>query len=417
MESRLEDTAAPPAKTVAYLAGSFPKRSETFVYREVRALRKKGWKIVCSTLHESDSPPENCEDLNAELITVYEKSTAGAVLAELVGFPLRSLGTLAQASVDALLPGETLAPRERGKLLLQAGISLGLARRLRPTGVEHLHAHFAHAPATVAMYTARQLGVPFSFTGHANDIFQRRALLKRKLSRARFTSCISDWHREFYSEEAPESASRFHVVRCGVDTEQWLPIVQGTVCESPLRLVTLCRLVEKKGIDILVRALPLMKTKAKLVVCGDGPELEKLQALAIELACNDQITWLGAIENEAARKALQKAEVYCMPCRTDANGDRDGIPVAHMEAMACGLVVVSGDLPAIRELVIPQQTGILLRDLEPETLALELDRLAQSSRQELANNGRKRVEEEFSLSQNVNRLTRLFTGLQARGRG
>lgn len=409
MESRPDSAVQPRARTVAYLAGAFPKRSETFVYREVRALRQRGWNILCATLHESDSPPESSEDLEAGLTIVYEGLTTRSVFAELLSFPRRSLSTLAQASVDALAPGETMKLGERAKLFFQAGISLGLAHRLRPSGVEHIHAHFAHAPTTVAMYTAHQLEVPFSFTGHANDIFQRRALLKKKLSRARFTSCISQWHREFYAEQAPKSTSRFHVVRCGVDTDEWLPIVQSDASTSPLRLVTLCRLVEKKGIDILVRALALMKQEATLVVCGDGPEFERLQALAKELSCDSKITWLGAVENDAARKALREAEVYCMPCRTDANGDRDGIPVAHMEAMACGLVVVSGDLPAIRELVSHQETGVLLPDLKPQTLALELDRLARCSRQELASKGRKRVEEEFSLVENVNRLIKLFS--------
>ena len=69
---------------------------------------------------------------------------------------------------------------------------------LKRDGVGHLHCHFAHAPATVGMYAARQLGVPFSFVGHANDLFQRRRLLRTKLRRAAFVSCISEWHRALY---------------------------------------------------------------------------------------------------------------------------------------------------------------------------------------------------------------------------
>src|SRR5205807_2706156 len=123
---------------IAYIAGSFPSLSETFVYREVRELRRRGWEVLTISLND---------------------------------------------------------PRRTG------------AARCRP-----IHAHFAHAPATIAMYAAKQLGIGFSFTGHANDLFQRRALLKNKLKRATFVACISQWHSEFYQSLGADPA-KCHVIR------------------------------------------------------------------------------------------------------------------------------------------------------------------------------------------------------------
>lgn len=396
-----------PLPAVAYLAGAFPKRSETFVYREVRALRSRGWEVACATLHASDSLPESSTDLTRDLVTVYSPAILAGAAKELLTRPLSSIRTLRLSLEDALVPEEAMSLKERAKLIGQATVALGLARSLRSRRVGHVHAHFAHAPTTVAMYAANQLGVGFSFTGHANDIFQRRALLKKKLKRAAFVASISHWHEDFYRKQEPSVNAQ--VVRCGVDTDSWQAISHDASSASPLRLVTLCRLVEKKGIDVLIRALPLMKTRAHLVVAGDGPEMEALKGLSRELGCEDRVEWLGAVENETARHVLRQARVFVLPCRTDANGDRDGIPVALMEAMACGLVVVSGDLPAIRELIEHESSGLLLEDDDPQKLARLLDRLAASNLQALAQGGRDRVVDEFSLKENIERLIHLLS--------
>lgn len=395
-------------QTIAYLAGAFPSRSETFVYREVRELRSRGWRVLCATLHASTTEPEDSGDLRTDLMVVYSKATVVASCTEVIVHPLKTLTLLASALGDTLWPSEATSPRIRLALLVQASVSLGVARALRQQGVSHIHAHFAHAPATVAMYAARHLNIPFSFTGHANDLFERRALLRKKLGRAKFVACISEWHRQLYEAEEPHKKGSYQVIRCGVNTSEWRPASREEEANEGLKLVTVCRLVPKKGIDILIRALPLMTKPATLVVGGDGPELASLQALAKELQCSERITWLGAVENHVARQTIQEAHVFVLPCRTDERGDKDGIPVALMEAMACGLVVVSGDLPAIRELIEHDKTGFLLDDGKPSTLAKILDELATRDTAQMGERARGRIVEEFSLKGNVDRLERLL---------
>ena len=145
---------------------------------------------------------------------------------------------------------------ERVKGPAQALVGLSLARRLRGRDVRHIQCHFAHAATTIGMYTAAQLGVPFSFTGHANDLFQRRCLLRRKLQRARYVGCISQWHRELYKETEPDRTGKYRLIRCGVDVASWVPVAPADgASEKPLRIVTVGRLVEKKGIDTLIEAV------------------------------------------------------------------------------------------------------------------------------------------------------------------
>jgi glycosyltransferase involved in cell wall biosynthesis len=402
-------------RTIAYLAGQFPLRSETFVYREVRELRRRGWTVIAGALNPSaDASDPNFKDLSDGAFVVYEPGWIGRSFAEFFAHPLSSLATIFTAIGDAIAPGESIVWRDRLKLPAQAFAALGLARRLRDRGVERIHCHFAHAPTTVGMYAARALGIPFSFTGHANDLFQRRALLAKKLQRAAFVSCISQWHRELYHSIVPRERG-YDVVRCGVDVATFEPsnMKQG---DETLRVLTVSRLVEKKGTDTLIRALADFGKRTgrawQLVIAGDGPEEKKLVQLANDLACDSCVQFLGAVDNTRVKELLAQCDVFALPCRRDANGDADGIPVVLMEAMACGVPVISGDLPAIRELVETNFNGILVdgRDAKSCSAAVEALAVDENRRRLFGANGRDRVVNEFSLAKNVDRLEKLLAG-------
>jgi glycosyltransferase involved in cell wall biosynthesis len=405
--------------STAYIAGTFPARSETFVFREVRALRAAGWPVATVTLHPPDERGvAEFSDLEAGTTCVYgseANQTAKAAFVELLKHPIRGIGTMLTALLDAIHPGEKLSLGSRAKLPGQAFMAIGVARRLRGNNVRHIHAHFAHAPATIAMYAAQQLRVAFSFTGHANDLFQRRALLKRKLQRAAFVACISEWHRELYRGIVPGTVNKYPVIRCGVDVDSWTPRDHSDRAippEQAVKVLTVCRLVEKKGIDTLIRGLAKLNRPWRLTVAGDGPDRERLQSLAKETGCQDRIEWLGAVSNSVVSDLLKEADIFVLPCRQDSKGDRDGIPVVLIEAMAAGVPVISGDLPAIQELVQPGKTGVLIDGNRPEQLTTELQSLVEdmSRRGILAHAAREHVVNEFSLPTNISRLGRYIRG-------
>lgn len=400
-------------RTIAYLAGKFPLRSETFVYREVRELRRRGWTVFAGGLHPSPDVNEpSFRDLSDGAFVVYDGGWIGRSFGEFVSHPISSLATIFTSIGDLLAPGESMKLRDRIKLPAQAFAALGLAKRFREKGVQRIHCHFAHAPTTVGMYAARAMKIPFSFTGHANDLFQRRALLARKLRRADFVSCISHWHRELYHAIVPRETG-YDVVRCGVESVPKQHLHRET---NLLRVLTVSRLVEKKGTDTLIRALSdFGKQTSKwwqLVVAGDGPEKEKLIQLANDLACSASVQFLGAVDNARVNELLAACDVFALPCRRDANGDADGIPVVLMEAMACGVPVISGDLPAIRELVEDNVNGLLVdgRDAAACTAAIETLASDENRRRSLGLAGRTRVENEFLLAKNVDRLEKLLAG-------
>jgi glycosyltransferase involved in cell wall biosynthesis len=271
----------------------------------------------------------------------------------------------------------------------------------------------AHVPTTITMYAARQLGITFSFTGHANDLFPERTLLTEKLKRARFTVCISHWHRGFYQAIYPLPDERLPVVRCGVDC----PSVNrlDTPEHAVPVLLSVGRLVPKKGFDILIHAISKLNGQGRqvhAVVIGDGPQCADLEALAAQLGVAASVRFLGARSHEEVIQTLAGADLFVLPSRVTQQGDRDGIPVALMEAMAAGVCVIGGDLPAIRELVRHEETGLLVPPDDPESLATAIHRLleAPALRRDLAHRGHEWVRQEFSREQNVQRLVELFQG-------
>ena len=389
---------------IAYVAGQFPLRSETFVWREVRALRAAGWTVHTFGLHAPhEETPASLRDLGESTRIIY----AGSGATRLLRHPLAAV----RGTVDAFTLGEAASRRERVKLIAQAAAGATLGRQLCTLGVRHVHAHFAHAPASVAMYAARAAGITFSFTGHANDLFQRRQALKLKLQRAAFVGCISEWHRALYRSIVPGDDLKYPIVRCGVDTDELTPVPRDH--DGPLRVLTVCRLVEKKGVDTLVRAAGELKRRGvtiELTIAGDGPMRAAIESLVHELDLAATTRLLGAIDADGVRKELGRANAFALICRVDANGDKDGIPVVLMEAMASGLPAISGDLPAIRELVIDGQTGTLVPGGDVAATADALERFARdpARRQSLAEAGRRRVVASFSIGGTVAQLEASF---------
>jgi glycosyltransferase involved in cell wall biosynthesis len=387
---------------ILYLASILPKRSETFVYREVLGLRERGVKVSVASVHapESSLGDARLDALSQEAEVVYGRGLVGkaAVLRDSI------------RRMKFMLPwGVGDVPLNYiGKYLWQWEAADALAFRLRGQGVTHIHAHMAHVPTTIAMGCAKALGIPFSFTGHAADLFRDHSALKTKLARSAFTACISHWHRGFYRELIPSlSEDELPIIRCGVDLEAFSVVDPDAA--TPGHILGVGRLVPKKGFDVLIRAMAKLDA-GRVTLVGDGPEESNLKRLADELGVADRIDFVGAKTNDQVRELMVDAMVCVLPCKPADDGDRDGIPVVLMEAMARGVAVISGDLPTIRELIADGESGLMVPPGNSEALAEAIgDLLSQSeTRQRLAAAGRTRVEEEFSLSVTLDRLIAAF---------
>lgn len=395
---------------VLYVGAVLPKRSETFVYREVLGLRARGVQVSVASVRAPERALGDpvLDELADQALVVYAPSMLPSAALGALRWPR----VVVRGLLDALTAsGLTLA--QRPKVLVQLAGALGLAWRLRSSGITHVHAHMAHVPTTIAMYTAAALGVPMSFTGHAADLFRDRQMLGTKLRRAKAVMCISHWHRELYRRWVELPDARMPVVRCGVDLREFTPGSGGS------GILTVGRMVPKKGFDTLIRAVEILVHRsrvspgdARLTLIGDGPERERLEALAAELGVSHQVEFLGAGSQTQVREAMRSADVFALPCRVSKDGDRDGIPVVLMEAMASGLPVVCGDLPTIRELVVDDACGRLVEPDDPAALAGEIEALLidDAERASVAEKGRQRVADAFSLDASLDQLVACFVG-------
>ena len=408
---------------IAYVASQLPKRSETFVYREVLGLRARGRDVVAVSVRppESDLGDPALDLLAADAVVVYDGRMVFDGLIQAIRSPLALLRGL----TDAML-GLGLSLNQRGKVVVQTLGGLALARRLRSQGVTHLHAHMAHVPTTIAMVAAHALGVPFSFTGHAADLFRDRQLLEPKLTRAAFAACISHWHRRWYRQiDGRLCDYRLPIVRCGVDVDDFRPTPEP---DGPLGILAVGRLVPKKGFDVLLEAWAgvvgewASSTTAEpptLTLVGDGPEADALSEQARRLGIEDTVHMVGAESNAKVHARMAGCAAFVLPCRPAGDGDRDGIPVVLMEAMACGKPVISGDLHAIRELVSDNETGCLVPPGYADSLKDALTGLLTDAdrRHRLGEAGRQRVVDEFSQGVNLDRLEAAFAEAGANHHG
>jgi glycosyltransferase involved in cell wall biosynthesis len=271
-----------------------------------------------------------------------------------------------------------------------------------PQEAAHIHSQWIHACGTVAMYAAWLLDVPFSFTGHATDLFRDRCALEDKIRQADFIVCISEFHRRFYLENGARP-EQLIVVYCGIDPSWFYPPAQERAADRPYRILSSGRLVEKKGFTDLIEACRILADRGKRFECviGGSGELEHdLRSMIERLGLSGRVTVTGeALIQEKIVEFMHSGDVYVLPCVWAKDGDVDGLPQMLMEAMACGLPAVSTRLVGIPDLIQHEATGLLVEPNAPIELADAITRLMHDRplAARLAVAGRAWVAERFDL--------------------
>jgi glycosyltransferase involved in cell wall biosynthesis len=341
---------------------------------------------------------------------LYPLNSLSFILSILVA-PFRFRSRFLSALWNALTgPRENLMVRAKGCWHLL--VACHWARQLSGQEVSLIHSQWIHSAGTVAMYGAWLLGVPFSFTGHAADLFRDRAALSDKIRRADFIVCISKFHERFFIEQGARP-EQLRLAYCGIDPSHFSPKAPGPPNDPP-RILSSGRLVEKKGFHYLIEACRILRERGvsfDCVIAGSGPLDDELRALRDKEGLSDVIEITGeALSQEAIPDFMKSGDVYCLACVWASDNDVDGLPQMLMEAMSCGLPVVSTDLVGIPDLVIHEETGLLATPRDAEGLADQLARLLQDSSlaAELAAKGRQRVLSHFDIATSLDGLVAEF---------
>jgi glycosyltransferase involved in cell wall biosynthesis len=292
--------------------------------------------------------------------------------------------------------------------------ALWLARDLRRRGAGHLHAHFAHSPAAVAYMVHLCSGLPFSFTAHAKDIYTTLPRnLRIRAQAATFVITCTDFNRR-HLEGLLEGARHapIHVLYHGTDLTRFSPVGRRPHAD---RVVSVGRLVPKKGYEYLIRALARLAETGRPVSCEifGGGGLREALAEQIETAGLAALVQLrGARLQEDVIGAYRTASVFALAPVVMEDGDRDGIPNVLVEAMASEVPVIATRISGIPELIEDGVDGLLVEPRDAEGLAAAIQRLLDDPElaARLALAGRLKVERQFDISVTCKRLVGLFTG-------
>ena len=401
-----------PACVIGYLARILPVLSETFVVREIAALRCLGLAVRPFSLYHPEAGvvhPEAPALINEVEVLVRPLHPLFFLshLIYLVHHPARYFGCLWRY---VWASGEPLGRRLRSLAHFSAAPFAAL--RLRRAGVTHLHAHFANTAASIAMMAAFLEGISFSFTAHAYDLFVDDILLPAKLSAASFVVTISEFNASYLRERYPEAASAdLPIIHCGVDPDMYFPRPRPT--HSPACILAVGRLVFKKGFHVLIEACALLRDKgvrARCLIVGDGEEATRLHNLAAGLDLSAQVLLAGTLLPADLLEYYAEADVFVMPSCKSGN-DRDGIPTVLIEAMAMEVPVVSTRLSGIPELVRHGETGLLVAPDDPAGLAEAIARLLSDPAlaERLGKAARELVIRDFNIHSSARMLFNLFT--------
>jgi glycosyltransferase involved in cell wall biosynthesis len=399
---------------VAVVVKGYPRLSETFIAREILALERLGLDVrIASLRRPMDGRVHDLHRAIAAPVLYLPEYLRDAPLRVLAAALRQLRNPRLGATLRAWL--RDLRRDRTANRVRRLGQALVLAHEL-PAEVRRVHAHYLHTPASVARYAALLRGLPFSVSAHAKDVWTIPDWEKReKLLAADWAVTCSRLNAEHLRALAP--GADLELVYHGLDLARFPPPRRvsgpdGGDPARPVRIVTVARAVEKKGLDVLLAALALLPRDLhwRLEHLGGGPLASTLQERARALGLEGRVAWRGSATQDEILAALRRADLFCLPSRVARDGDRDGLPNVIMEAMSQELPVVATRAAAIPEVVREGVTGLLVPPEDPEALARALASLARdpTSRAAMGRAGRRRIAEHFGAERGIARLAARF---------
>ncbi len=386
---------------ILYYLKGFPKLSESFVLNEIYALEQAGHRVAvfaqgsggCDLTHTEFS------SLNAPI------HQAGAIdyktLITLLSNPTQSLSPL-------ISPPDEHGVKSYIKNSIRTNQCIEFVSALE-WNIDTVHTHFATTEKYPAMNVATYFDVPFTVTTHAFDIYREfdRSTYKLLTNADRIIT-ISEYNRDYLSKKIRKQVP-IDIVHAGIRPEKFSPA--GSPVEN--RILTVARLTDKKGLHYALEAVAIAVCEIPELeyhIVGSGELYEELVRTTTELGIEDNVTFLDNISDAQLIAEYEEARSFVLPCVITEAGERDGIPVALMEAMAMNTPPVSTIVSGIPELIDHETNGLLVKPRDPEATAEALLRVLRNDAEhrEFCRHGRRKVIEQFDVMEEVTALERSF---------
>ena len=394
---------------IAYFINQYPKVSHSFIRREILAHEAAGLAVARYALRTAEA--ELVDDADraevAQCRYVFRQTTlhiAACTVSEIAANPLGFL----RAGLLAIRIGWR---SDRGLLRhfaywIEACV---IARWCRDDDIDHLHAHFGTNSTAIAMLAQEMTGVPYSFTVHGPDEFDKPEFLglKDKIHRAAFVVAVSSYGRsQLYRWAARADWDKIRVIHCGIEPAFYAS-EPGEPPEAP-RLVCIARLTETKGITLLVHAarrLSLSGANFELVLVGDGPLRSEIEALIRHYELSGRVSVTGWVDAARVREEILCARALVLPSFAE------GLPVVIMEAMALNRPAIATYIAGIPELVSNGVTGWLVPAGDVTALARAMRDVLEAGPADLAAmgaKGKERVLERHDIAAEAAKLRHEF---------
>ncbi len=403
--------------TVAFVLKGYPRLSETFIAQEILALERRGLDILIVSLRRPTDP--DCHPMHRRI-----HAPVRYLPEHLWREPIRVLGAW---RAGRRRPGYAAALgtwiRDLGRQptldrVRRFGQALVLAHEI-PAHVTRLHAHFLHAPASVARYASALTGLPWSCSAHAKDIWTIPEWEKtEKLADLEWLITCTAVGRDHLAALAA-APDRVELAYHGLDfgrfpsPEITRPARDGSAGNDPVIVLSVGRAVEKKGYGILLGALARLPAGLhwRLVHIGGGALLPALKRQAEASGLSDRVTWLGPQTQDTVIRHYRAADLFVLPSRIARNGDRDGLANVLMEAQSQGLACISTWGSAASELIEDGVTGFLVAPDDEAALADALQRSIADAelRARLGRHGHRRMRAAFSHERGIDQLIAKFS--------
>ncbi|EEX49806.1 glycosyl transferase, family 1 protein [Pasteurella multocida] len=389
---------------IGYVLKRYPRFSETFVVNEILAHERAGTKIDIFALgpvmetHFQDG----ISQVRAPVSRLTDKQRNTETFWALLNEGFSKLSNFA-------------AKLEKAKgTVHEVAQSVLLALEIKKRGIQHLHAHFGTQATTVARQAAIFADITYTFTAHAKDIYfqyEESTELGQKMRDASATVTVSDYNLAYLREQYGDDAKSAVRIYNGMDLRKfpYQPFTQNN-----RHILSVGRLVAKKGFSVLLDALAILKQREVSMHCtlvGDGGLRGQLLEQIERLNIQDVVDMVGPMPQPEIIKFMKSANMMIAPSVISEDGDRDGLPTVLLESMALGTPVISTQVAGIPELVQDGVTGLCVPPNDPEALADAIERLLDDPElcKTLSLNSRALIESEYDEDKNVAVLQQLFS--------